>query len=163
VRRSIQAFTLIEVLISVLILSVGLLGASGLQLRGLDANRNAFFRTEATYLASDIADRIQVNKTTTYSDVALTTTPAVVTDCTANNCSPTQMAAYDTAQWLCSINSINATNDSTYTACSNLNIVGILPRGKASMVKNGNEYAITVQWSDNSTDTISAVNLVVVQ
>jgi len=144
-------------------LSVGLLGASGLQLRGLDANRNAFFRTEATYLASDIADRIQVNKTTTYSDVALTTTPAVVTDCTANNCSPTQMAAYDTAQWLCSINSINATNDSTYTACSNLNIVGILPRGKASMVKNGNEYAITVQWSDNSTDTISAVNLVVVQ
>jgi len=73
------------------------------------------------------------------------------------------MAAYDTAQWLCSINSINATNDSTYTACSNLNIVGILPRGKASMVKNGNEYAITVQWSDNSTDTISAVNLVVVQ
>jgi len=144
-------------------LSVGLLGASGLQLRGLDANRNAFFRTEATYLASDIADRIQVNKTTTYSDVALTTTPAVVTDCTANNCSPTQMAAYDTAQWLCSINSINATNDSTYTACSNLNIVGILPSGKASMVKNGNEYAITVQWSDNSTDTISAVNLVVVQ
>jgi len=163
VRQSVQAFTLIEVLISVLILSVGLLGASGLQLRGLDANRNAFFRTEATYLASDIADRIQVNKTTTYSDVALTTTPAVVTDCTANNCSPTQMAAYDTAQWLCSINSINATNDSTYTACSNLNIVGILPRGKASMVKNGNEYAITVQWSDNSTDTISAVNLVVVQ
>ena len=162
-RRSIQAFTLVEVLISVLILSVGLLGASGLQLRGLDANRNAFFRTEATYLASDIADRIQVNKTTTYSDVALTTTPAVVTDCTANNCSPTQMAAYDTAQWLCSINSINATNDSTYTACSNLNIVGILPSGKASMVKNGNEYAITVQWSDNSTDTISAVNLVVVQ
>jgi len=163
VRQSVQAFTLIEVLISVLILSVGLLGASGLQLRGLDANRNAFFRTEATYLASDIADRIQVNKTTTYSDVALTTTPAVVTDCTANNCSPTQMAAYDTAQWLCSINSINATNDSTYTACSNLNIVGILPSGKASMVKNGNEYAITVQWSDNSTDTISAVNLVVVQ
>ena len=162
-RQSVQAFTLIEVLISVLILSVGLLGASGLQLRGLDANRNAFFRTEATYLASDIADRIQVNKTTTYSGVALTTTPAVVTDCTANNCSPTQMAAYDTAQWLCSINSINATNDSTYTACSNLNIVGILPSGKASMVKNGNEYAITVQWSDNSTDTISAVNLVVVQ
>ena len=162
-RQSVQAFTLIEVLISVLILSVGLLGASGLQLRGLNANRNAFFRTEATYLASDIADRIQVNKTTTYSDVALTTTPAVVTDCTANNCSPTQMAAYDTAQWLCSINSINATNDSTYTACSNLNIVGILPSGKASMVKNGNEYAITVQWSDNSTDTISAVNLVVVQ
>jgi len=163
VRQSVQAFTLIEVLISVLILSVGLLGASGLQLRGLDANRNAFFRTEATYLASDIADRIQVNKTTTYSDVALTTTPAVVIDCTANNCSPTQMAAYDTAQWLCSINSINATNDSTYTACSNLNIVGILPSGKASMVKNGNEYAITVQWSDNSNDTISAVNLVVVQ
>ncbi|MEJ6592085.1 MAG: type IV pilus modification protein PilV [SAR86 cluster bacterium] len=162
-RQSIQAFTLIEVLISVLILSVGLLGASGLQLRGLDANRNAFFRTEATQLANDIANSIQVNKTTSYSDIALTTTPTVVIDCTANNCSPTQMAAYDTAQWLCSINSINATDDSTYTACSNLNIVGVLPNGKASMVKNGNEYAITVQWSDISTSTASSVNLVVVQ
>jgi type IV pilus assembly protein PilV len=161
VRQSIQAFTLIEVLISVLILSVGLLGASGLQLRGLDANRNAFFRTEATQLANDIANSIQVNKTTSYSDIALTTTPTVVIDCTANNCS--QMAAYDTAQWLCSINSINATDDSTYTACSNLNIVGVLPNGKASMVKNGNEYAITVQWSDISTSTASSVNLVVVQ
>jgi Tfp pilus assembly protein PilV len=50
-------------------MSVGVLGATGLQLRGLDANRNAFFRIEATQLASDIVNRIQVNPSTLYGPV----------------------------------------------------------------------------------------------
>lgn len=162
VRHSIQAFTLIEVLISVLIMSVGVLGATGLQLRGLDANRNAFFRIEATQLASDIVNRIQVNPSTLYGPVTFTTAPSSAIDCTINNCTPVEMAAYDTTQWLCSINSTDSTDDSTYSACSDLGIVGSLPNGQASLTKTGNEYSIIVQWSDLKFSTASSVNLVVV-
>lgn len=61
--RGVQGFTLIEALVALLTLSIGLLGVAGLQLLGLKANFSAGSRTQATYLAYDIADRMRANRT----------------------------------------------------------------------------------------------------
>ncbi|MDT7520333.1 type IV pilus modification protein PilV [Rhodoferax sp. TBRC 17660] len=62
-------FSLIEVLISVVVLSFGLLGAVGLQASALQSNREARIQSSALALARELAEMIRGNK-----DVALLTT-----------------------------------------------------------------------------------------
>lgn len=54
-------FSLVEVLVAVLVLSIGLLGLAGLQIAAARANDGARLRTEATLAASDVADRLRAD------------------------------------------------------------------------------------------------------
>jgi type IV pilus assembly protein PilV len=56
-----QGFTLLEVLIALLVLSIGLLGLAALQTTGLRSNQMATMRTLATQLAYDMTDRMRAN------------------------------------------------------------------------------------------------------
>jgi type IV pilus assembly protein PilV len=51
--------SLIEVLISMLILALGLLGFAGMHMVGLKSNHSAQLRSQATLLAHDLADRMR--------------------------------------------------------------------------------------------------------
>jgi type IV pilus assembly protein PilV len=53
--------SLLEVLISIVILSIGLLGSAGLIMNGLKNSNTAYYRSQATILASDILDRMRAN------------------------------------------------------------------------------------------------------
>ena len=46
-----QGMTLIELMVSIVILSIGLLGLAGLQSTGLASNYSAYYRTQASWLA----------------------------------------------------------------------------------------------------------------
>jgi len=61
-RRAQRGVTLLEVLISILVLSVGLLGYAGLQTVSMKNNTSAFQRSQATMLTYDIVDRMRANK-----------------------------------------------------------------------------------------------------
>jgi type IV pilus assembly protein PilV len=56
-----SGFSLLEVLIALLILSIGLLGLAALQTTGLRSNQMASMRTRATEVAYDITDRMRAN------------------------------------------------------------------------------------------------------
>jgi type IV pilus assembly protein PilV len=56
-----QGFSMLEVMVAVLVVSLGLLGLSGLQTVGLRNNASAGQRTIATQLAYDMADRMRAN------------------------------------------------------------------------------------------------------
>ena len=56
-----RGFSLIEALASVVVLSIGLLGVAALQLTSLKSNHDAATRSQATFLAYDIIDRMRVN------------------------------------------------------------------------------------------------------
>ena len=70
-RSTAQGFTLLEVLIALMVLSVGLLGLANLQILGLRSNQGAFLRSQATVLAEELAERMQstVNPTKAFVDV----------------------------------------------------------------------------------------------
>lgn len=55
-------FSLIEVLIALLVLSIGLLGLAGLQVTSLKYGQDAFSRSSATILAYNLIDRIHMRK-----------------------------------------------------------------------------------------------------
>ena len=60
-RKKQQGFTLLEVLIALLVLSIGLLGLAALQTTGLRSNEMASMRTTSTMLAYDISERMRAN------------------------------------------------------------------------------------------------------
>lgn len=55
-------FSMIEVLIAVLVLSIGLIGLASLQGVSLQFNNSAYLRSQATNLAYDMADRVRANR-----------------------------------------------------------------------------------------------------
>src|SRR3569623_448788 len=58
-----RGFTMIEVLVSVVVLSVNKLDVTGLQATGQRTNHSAYLRSQATSLAYDMIDRMRANKT----------------------------------------------------------------------------------------------------
>jgi type IV pilus assembly protein PilV len=58
-----QGFTLIEVLVALVIISVGLIGLAALQTGGLRNNNSAMIRSQAVLAAEDILDRMRANRT----------------------------------------------------------------------------------------------------
>lgn len=60
--RQQRGLTLIEVLVTVLVLSVGLLGVAAIQSFSLQSNQAAYERTQATNLAYEFADFLRVNR-----------------------------------------------------------------------------------------------------
>ena len=57
-----RGFTLVELLIALLVLSIGMLGIAALFAESLQAGRSAQLRTQAVSIAADLADRIRANR-----------------------------------------------------------------------------------------------------
>ena len=62
-----EGMTLIEVLVALLILSVGLLGAAALQLNALKYTDSARMTSQASFIAYDMMDRIRANAAADYT------------------------------------------------------------------------------------------------
>lgn len=107
-------FTLTEILVSMVILSFGMLGMAGLQVSGLRNSATSTYRTDATQLSYDIADFMRANTAAvgsndfanieySYHDTLTdpqksclqVTTTASVTSCTAS-----EMASVDLYHWV---------------------------------------------------------------
>lgn len=61
-RQQQRGFTLVEILIALVVLSIGLLGLAALQLMSLRSNHGSAMRSQATFLAYDIVDRMRANR-----------------------------------------------------------------------------------------------------
>lgn len=91
-----SGFTLIEVLIALVVLSLGMLGIASLYTQALGAGRATQYRSQATNLMADIADRIRVNRLgqAAYAGAAADNGCDGAADCT-----PAEMAAHDLFLW----------------------------------------------------------------
>lgn len=61
-RRQDVGTSLLEVLIALIVVSIGLLGVAALNVQSLGANRTALLRARAVLLVADMADRIGANR-----------------------------------------------------------------------------------------------------
>lgn len=135
--HSAPGFTLIEVLVAIVILTVGILGLAGLQGTALQNTHSAHLRSQAVNLAHDIAERMRSNRATalqnsTNYQIDLGVAPtAPGKDCAITSCTAMELAAYDKDAW--------------YRAVSQL------PEGKGSVAIDVNTRIanITIQWADN--------------
>ena len=102
--RSSHGFSLVEVLVTLLVLSIGLLGIDKLLLVSSRANDSAYLRTQATSLAYSILDAMRSNRPTAASGGYTVTSSASITNpgvaCSlASPCGGATQAEYDLWQW----------------------------------------------------------------
>ena len=95
-----DGFTLVEVLVALVVLSVGMLGVAVLFVEGLRMNRTSIYRTFAVGLTADMADRIRANSATPASYAG--TGPGNNNACVNGvaTCTPAQQADDDWFWWL---------------------------------------------------------------
>lgn len=95
-------FTLLEVLIAILVLSIGLLGLAGLQFSALRSNTQSYERSQAVALAYEIVDKMRVNRVAA-SEGRFNLAPfegKEAVDCIEKTCTREEAAASELAQWL---------------------------------------------------------------
>jgi type IV pilus assembly protein PilV len=95
-----SGFTLVEILVSVLVLAIGLLGMSALQVTGLRSSHSAYLRTHATLLAHDISERIRANPLGLQNGRYNQGNAAEHVDCLDTiGCNATDLAEHDLFEW----------------------------------------------------------------
>jgi type IV pilus modification protein PilV len=129
--RRIRGFSMVELLVAVLVMGVGVLGVTALQLMSLQNNRSALLRAEAVQMAYDMMDRVRANPVgavagVAYDGLAIGDNPPAATDCVANNCTEAQIIAFDQAVWKCSLGTFNAV-----AACAAFRAGAVLPPATA--------------------------------
>lgn len=124
-----SGFSLIEALVTLAILSIGLLGLAFLQAQGMQFSTSAYSRTQASILASDIIDRMRLN--------------------------PANTADYDTDGFIpdpggsCTLTGApDADND---RHCWYGRLQGSLPGGDGEIQINGDDVTVVVRWQERPT------------
>ncbi len=141
-------FTLIEVMVSTVVLAIGLLGLAGLQVASLTANQSAFMRTQASVLGYDLADRMRANVQGATNGSYAAGTANYTAGCgTTTGCSPLQMAQNDLAEW----NSVIATylplgQGIVCTDSTPIDGSGITTPQCDGI---GNQFAVKIWWDDD--------------
>jgi type IV pilus assembly protein PilV len=126
-----DGFSLVEVLISVLVLTLGLLGIAALQANVVKYNHSAQLRSMAVYQAANMIDRMRANlagvTAGNYNNVS-----GIPTAPTCTSCSSSETATKD----------INAWNNENSL---------LLPAGQGTVTGNGSIFTITVRWDNDRT------------
>jgi type IV pilus assembly protein PilV len=125
-------FSLVEALVALVVLSVGMMGIAALHGQSLSAARTAQYRSVAIVLASDMADRIRLNRLGQAAYAAA----AVNNGCDpagGATCAPPEMAAYDLWVW-------------------NQEVAQRLPGGTTQVLFNPGTipptFTVTVSWNE---------------
>jgi type IV pilus assembly protein PilV len=95
-----RGFTLLEVLVTLFVIAIALLGTAGLQTYAMKVHQGGQFRTQAVILGLDLLERIEANNEAAiigaYAANPLPT--AATVDCFGTACSPSDLATYDLVQ-----------------------------------------------------------------
>ena len=114
-----QGFSLIEILVSIVIICFGLLGVAGLLTTGLKNTHSSQYRTQASFMAYDMAERMRQNRQVALNGEYSTSTAATNT-----------IAANDKLEWQEDVSALPAG-------------VGVVA------MTNTTFFTITIQWDDS--------------
>lgn len=143
-----RGVSLIEVLIAVLIFTIGLLGLAGLMVVATRSNHVAYLRTQATFLANNMAERMSANPAGVWSGNYNSAYPAAAESvgCDATSpCNAAEVAVHDQQVWSRQLQTF-LPNASASIACTGVTSVAI---GKiAQRPPYGGNCAMTVNWTE---------------
>ncbi len=146
-----KGFTLLEVLVALVVLSIGMLGIAAMLLATEKSNSSSYTKQQAIQSAYDILDRMRANQAqallgaynaSNIGGGAVVAAPPV--NCNAGPCTPSQMTAYDIWHWQ------SALQNQLPSGCGSVTT-------QASAVANM-LVTVTVQWNDASANQTLGVS-----
>lgn len=150
-RTKCSGFTLLEVMVAMLIFSIGLLGIAGLQAQSVQYNHSAYLKSQASFFAYDILEKMRANRAIALSGtyMASYTTTGFDNGCydVTGNCSESNMALHDVFDWK--------------------QILAQLPEGNGSItsttVSGVTTFIIKVIWKDRSAADGSGIESITIR
>lgn len=149
---SMRGVSMIEVLITVVILAVGLLGLAGLQMRLQSSEVESYQRTHALILLEDMANRVAANRNNAVDYVTGTGAPLGTGDNEPANCAGVGQA-FDACQWS------NALKGAAEQSSGGNNVGAMIgARGCVEDLGTGDQFLITVVWQGLTPTTAPTSN-----
>jgi type IV pilus assembly protein PilV len=150
-----NGFSLIEVLVSMLVLALGVIGAAGMQLTAMRTTQQSEFQTLALQLAAEMADKMRANDSqmkkaganpflaVNYQSATEGEPPAPGKLCYATECNGEDLAEFDIYEW-------------------KKRVKTVLPGGRVLICRDsapwdGAKSALTWNCSSGSSDSASVV------
>ena len=162
-RHSQRGFSMIEVLVTLLIISLALLGTAGLQAYSMRLNQSGQFRTQAVFLVADLAERMEANTSgavrAAYVLAESSSANILNTACATGMCpcapAPgdcSALANFDLSQW----QNVVAANlpQASWEVCVDANRDNVCD--VSPVATNPITYMIRVSWVDRRADTTQA-------
>jgi type IV pilus assembly protein PilV len=122
--RKQNGFAMLEVLVTIVIITFGLLGIAGLIASGLKANHSSYARSQASWLANDIIDSMRANRAQASLD------PSPYSLAIGAEPAGAGIPLEDMTAW-------------------RLKLASALPSGTGSVAVTPNKVTVTVQWDDS--------------
>lgn len=127
-----RGVSLVESMISLLVISVGLLGIAALQTTSMKQNNSAMHHSQAVWIGYNIADRIRANFSQFDSYAGIDTDASPNQGCLNGACSSAQMVNADATDWAVEMQN--------------------LPSGRGTISSPAaNTLLIQVMWDDEGT------------
>lgn len=155
-------FTLIEVLVTLVLLALGLIGVIGLQARGQQAELESYQRGQAIALVQDMVDRINTDRAAAHALSYVTSSPVggTIADCTSLSGAP-----YDLCDWSNELTGAAETQGGASVGAM-LGAVGCVTYDNTTELKdsNGNVetgtgiYTVTVAWQGVAPTSVTPTN-----
>jgi len=136
-----RGLTLIESLIALIVAALGILGIIGVQMRTLADTQTSLRRAQAIRLIEDLDERLKVTPGALVAlgkYVSARGTSPTGGDCTAN-CDPTQLAAFDLADWKQTVKRVLPLGDADI----------FLAPGEAGNTTNSRLLGVMISWREN--------------
>lgn len=160
--------SLLEVLISIIVLSIGLLGVAGMQYQGSDSTSSAYLRSQATLIANEIAERMHANylavDSNDYRNINIWNLQGYIDDTdlvaycdtqelsTASDCGISDMASFDIYKMAVAIQGL-LPSGSLSINCDDLDT------SDGDLCTDGSNHIINVSWLDKDNGKAVASNV----
>lgn len=150
-------FTLIEVLVTLVVLSIGLLGVAALQAKSQQFSRNAYMHTQATVLAHDMLERMRANPAGLNAGFYDLPAAAEEGNCfSLTGCSLQEMAQNDMYEWSSAV--ANGLSAGTSVVCIDSSYddgTSTAPACDGS----GSTYVVKVWWNNINAESQRVVTI----
>jgi type IV pilus assembly protein PilV len=151
-QRRQAGFTLLEILVSLMLIAIGVLGTAGLQALALKMNQGGQLRSQAVVLGIDLIERMEANNVAAIAGgYAPAAYPAsFTTDCATVFCSPADLATYDLVNFRSRVQSqlpgaticVMVTGPTGTGPC----VAGTAPAGTAPVGAGPYIYFVRIDW-----------------
>jgi len=161
-RRPQTGVGLVEVMVSLLVLSIGFLVSANMQLQGMRSNQESYYQSKALMLANDMMDRMRNNRDGVVAgeyNAMKTSADLVRPACVNTGCDAAGLAQLDRYEWSAALHNLRGAD--SFVPALPPDAEGNAAVGEITDTGAGGVFLIALTWTrqDGETETEETLSL----